>query len=143
MSTTPLSATRREVLAGAAAVGAISMLSGTAHAETGSDAIHPFTFHAPEAELDELRRRIAAMRWPEKEIVADHSQGVPLATMQKLADYWATEYDWRKVEAKLNALPNFITEIGWTFISFTFVRNMKMPCRSSLRMDGPARSSSS
>ena len=66
----------------------------------------------------------------EKETVADQSQGVQLATMQKLAHYWATDYDWRKVEAKLNALPQFITEIdGLTFISFTFVRNMKMRCR--------------
>ncbi len=72
------------------------------------NAIRPFQVNVPEAELTELRRRINATRWPEKELVSDHSQGVPLATMQKLARYWATEHDWRKVEARLNALPNFI-----------------------------------
>ena len=72
--------------------------------------IRPFTFNAPQAKLDELRRRIAATQWPEKETVADQSQGVPLATMQELARYWATDYDWRKAEAKLNALPQFMTD---------------------------------
>src|SRR4051812_13501342 len=78
---------------------------------TDKGAIRPFQVNVPEAELAELRRRINATRWPENETVADFSQGVPLATMQKLARYWAGEYDWRKVEARLNALPNFITEI--------------------------------
>ena len=64
-------------------------------------ALRPFEVNIPEAELVELRKRINATRWPEKEPVADHSQGVPLATMQKLAHYWATDYDWRKVEARL------------------------------------------
>jgi pimeloyl-ACP methyl ester carboxylesterase len=85
--------------------------------------IRPFTFHAPQAELDDLRRRILATRWPEKETVADDSQGVRLATIQELARYWATEYDWRKVEAKLNALPNFITEIDGLDIHFIHVRS--------------------
>lgn len=88
-----------------------------------SDIIRPFKYHAPQAELDELRRRILATRWPEKEPVADHSQGVPLATMRKIARYWATEYDWRKMEAKLNALPNFITEIDGLDIHFIHVRS--------------------
>lgn len=88
-----------------------------------SDTIRPFKYHAPQAELDELRRRILATRWPEKEPVADHSQGVPLATMRKIARYWATEYDWRKMEAKLNALPNFITEIDGLDIHFIHVRS--------------------
>ncbi len=93
--------------------------------QTGSDktAIRPFRVDVPEAELAELRKRINATRWPEKETVADHSQGVPLATMQKLARYWATEYDWRKVEARLNALPNFITEIDGLDIHFIHVRS--------------------
>ena len=78
---------------------------------TNADAIRPFTYHASQAELDDLRRRILAARLPEKEPVSDFSQGVPLATVQKLARYWATEYDWRKVEARLNAVPNFIAEI--------------------------------
>jgi hypothetical protein len=81
--------------------------------QTGSDktAIRPFRVNVPEAELTEMRRRINATKWPERETVADASQGVQLATIQKLARYWATEYDWRKCEAKLNALPNFMTEI--------------------------------
>jgi pimeloyl-ACP methyl ester carboxylesterase len=90
---------------------------------TKSDALRPFTYHAPQAELDELRRRVAATRLPEKEPFADHSLGVPLATVQKLARYWASEYDWRKVEARLNALPNFITEIDGLDIHFIHVRS--------------------
>src|SRR5262245_8089942 len=66
----------------------------------GTPAVRPFRFEAPQAALDDLRRRIAATNWPERETVADASQGVPLATMQELARYWATDYDWRKVEAK-------------------------------------------
>src|ERR671920_83286 len=81
------------------------------------------TIDVPEEELDDLRRRILATRWPEKEPVADFSQGVPLATMQKLARYWATEYDWRKVEARLNALPQFVTEIDGLEIHFIHVRS--------------------
>src|SRR2546422_3155461 len=91
--------------------------------ETATDTIRPFQFHASDEDLAELKRRINATRWPERETVTDHSQGVPLATMQKLARYWATEYDWRKVEAKLNALPNFITEIDGLDIHFIHVRS--------------------
>jgi len=86
-------------------------------------AIRPFQVNVPEAELTDLRRRIVATRLPEKETVADFSQGVPLATVQKLASYWATEYDWRKVEARLNAVPNFITEIDGLDIHFIHVRS--------------------
>ena len=86
-------------------------------------AIRPFTIETPEADLEELRRRIAATRWPEKETVEDQSQGVPLATMQKLARYWTTEYDWRKVEAKLNSYPQFITNIDGLDIHFIHVRS--------------------
>ena len=86
-------------------------------------AIRPFEVNFPEAELVELRKRINATRWPEKEPVADDSQGVRLATMQKLARYWATEYDWRKVEARLNSYPNFITEIDGLDIHFIHVRS--------------------
>ena len=75
-------------------------------------AIRPFPkVNVPEAELTELRRRINATRWPERETVTDATQGVQLATTQALANYWAKEYDWRKVEARLNALPQFVTEI--------------------------------
>src|SRR5215207_3383056 len=85
--------------------------------------IRSFQVSIPDADLAELRRRIAAARFPEKETVADFSQGVPLATVQKLAEYWATTYDWRKVEAKLNALPQFITEIDGLDIHFIHVRS--------------------
>src|SRR5215203_5896315 len=86
-------------------------------------AIRPFTIETPEADLDDLRARIAATRWPEKETVEDFSQGVQLATMQKLARYWAEEYDWRKCEEKLKALPHFITEIDGLDIHFIHVRS--------------------
>ena len=90
---------------------------------TDKTAIRPFRVNIPEAELTELRRRITAARLPDKEPVADFSQGVPLATIEKLATYWATEYDWRKVEARLNAVPNFITEIDGLDIHFIHVRS--------------------
>ena len=86
-------------------------------------AIRPFRFEASDADLIELRRRIAATRWPEKETVGDDTQGVQLATIQALARYWATDYDWRKVEARLNALPQFITEIDGLDIHFIHVRS--------------------
>jgi pimeloyl-ACP methyl ester carboxylesterase len=86
-------------------------------------AIRPFHVNFPEAELTELRRRINATKWPERETVPDASQGVQLATIQALARYWGTEYDWRKVEARLNALPQFITEIDGLDIHFIHVRS--------------------
>jgi pimeloyl-ACP methyl ester carboxylesterase len=86
-------------------------------------AIRPFRVNVPEADLTELRRRISATRWPERETVADESQGVQLATIQKLARYWATDYDWRKFEARLNALPQFTTEIDGLDIHFIHVRS--------------------
>jgi pimeloyl-ACP methyl ester carboxylesterase len=89
----------------------------------GDAAIRPFRVNFSDAELDDLRKRILATRFPEKETVADFSQGVPLATVQKLARYWATEYDWRKVEARLNAVPNFLTEIDGLDIHFIHVRS--------------------
>src|SRR4249920_3002054 len=88
-----------------------------------SAAIRPFQVNVPEADLIDLRRRIVATRLPEKETVGDFTQGVPLATVQKLARYWATEYDWRKVEARLNAVPNFSTEIDGLDIHFIHVRS--------------------
>src|SRR6202790_3064554 len=87
------------------------------------NAIRPFQVNVPEAELTELRRRINATKWPERETVTDQSQGVQLATIQSLARYWATEYDWRKIEAKLKALPQFITEIDGLDIHFIHVRS--------------------
>ena len=94
-----------------------------AHTGTDQAVTRPFQVNVPEAELIELRRRITATRFPEKEPVADPSQGVQLATVQKLANYWATEYDWRKVETKLQALPQFITEIDGLDIHFIHVRS--------------------
>jgi pimeloyl-ACP methyl ester carboxylesterase len=85
--------------------------------------IRPFQVNVPETDLTELRRRISATRFPEKETVADFSQGVPLATVKKLADYWATTYDWRTAEKRLNAVPNFITEIDGLDIHFIHVRS--------------------
>src|SRR5260370_38283966 len=90
---------------------------------TDKTAIRPFRVNVPEAELTELRRRIKATRWPERETVADASQGVQLATTQALARYWATEYDWRKIEAKMSALPQFITDIDGLEIHFIHVRS--------------------
>ncbi len=90
---------------------------------TDKNAIRPFRVNIPEAELTELRRRINATKWPERETVTDASQGVQLATIQKLARYWGTDYDWRKCEAKLNALPQFITEIDGLDIHFIHVRS--------------------
>src|SRR5918993_807912 len=91
-------------------------------AETATD-IRPFRVEIPEEELAELRRRIEATRWPSKELVEDRSQGVQLTTLQELARYWATDYDWRRCEAKLNALPQFTTEIDGVAIHFIHVRS--------------------
>ena len=88
-----------------------------------SEAIRPFHIEFPEADLVDLRRRINATKWSDRETVTDQSQGVQLATMQKVADYWATDYDWRKCEAKLNGYPNFITEIDGLDIHFMHIRS--------------------
>jgi pimeloyl-ACP methyl ester carboxylesterase len=98
-------------------------MSTQASAAADSTAIHPFSANFPQEEITELRRRIAATRWPERETVNDQSQGVRLATIQQLAHYWQTGYDWRNVEARLNALPQFITEIDGLDIHFIHVRS--------------------
>src|SRR5918996_5068597 len=99
-------------------------LTGAAGSEAADQtALRPFRVEVPEADLTELRRRINATQWPDREPVTDQSQGVQLATIQKLARYWATDYDWRKVEAKLQALPQFITEIDGLDIHFIHVRS--------------------
>jgi pimeloyl-ACP methyl ester carboxylesterase len=90
---------------------------------TDNTAIRPFRVEVPEAELIELRRRVNATRWPDRETVRDQTQGVQLATVQALARYWATEYDWRTCEARLNDLPQFITEIDGLDIHFIHVRS--------------------
>jgi pimeloyl-ACP methyl ester carboxylesterase len=141
MRAPPTLATRRGFLATSAAAGAVNLLhhnsaaardalagpiskdGDAAMATPDNTAIRPFSFHAPEEALVDLRRRINATKWPEREQVGDASQGVQLDTVQKLARYWATEHDWRKAEARLNALPNFITEIDGLDIHFIHVRS--------------------
>ena len=95
---------------GVAAAGAASLLPLPAIAAAPSDALRPFTVDVSVADLDDLRRRVASTRWPDKETVSDATQGVQLATIQKLAAYWATEYEWSKMQARLDALPQFITD---------------------------------
>jgi pimeloyl-ACP methyl ester carboxylesterase len=107
--------------AGLLACGLVALSSLGYSAEDLS--IRPFKVQIPQAKVDDLRRRILATQWPERETVADSSQGVPLATMRELAKYWATAYDWRKAEARLNALPQFVTEIDGLDIHFIHVRS--------------------
>ena len=118
---------RRQLLSnaamGIAAVSAASILPAFRAHAAASDDIRPFRIHFPEEALVDLRRRVSATKWPSQETVKDPSQGVQFATMQKLARYWATEYDWRKVEARLNAYPQFITEIDGLDIHFLHVRS--------------------
>jgi pimeloyl-ACP methyl ester carboxylesterase len=99
------------------------MTQGTPLTGSGEADIRPFRVNVPEAHLADLRRRIAATKWPERETVADASQGVQLATMRALAGYWATEYDWRKCEARLNAVPQFTTEIDGLDVHFIHARS--------------------
>src|SRR5690242_4989005 len=119
---------RRGLLATSAAAGVVlgaradSSLAPSI-AGGGHDTVRPFRKTFPDSDLIELRRRVSATRWPDRETVADASQGVQLATIQKLARYWGTEYDWRKVEAKLNALPQFITKIDGLDIHFIHARS--------------------
>ncbi len=120
--------TRRAVLAGSAAVGiGLAVTAEPAGAEAqasgSSGAIRPFRVSFPDEELSDLRRRVQTTRWPQRENVPDDSQGLQLATMQALARYWATDYDWRPCEARLNALPNFVTEIDGLDIHFIHVRS--------------------
>jgi len=108
------------VFAASAAGGAARVLPSSA---TDPNAIRPFRFTASKEAIDDLRRRVNATKWPERETVTDASQGVQLATIQALARYWGTEYDWRKCEARLMALPNYITEIDGLDIHFIHVRS--------------------
>ena len=98
-------------------------MSNSAEGSPGATAIRPFTVEIPEAEIEALRTRLGAARWPSRELVDDRSQGVQLATIQELARYWATDYDWRKCEARLNALPQFKTEIDGVDIHFIHVKS--------------------
>jgi hypothetical protein len=111
---------------------------------SSNDSIRPFQIDIPEESLQELRRRVAVTRWPDRETVSDRSQGAQLAKVQELVDYWATDYDWRKLEAKLNALPQFITEIDGLDIHFFHVRSPHANALPLIMTHGwPGRSSSS
>ncbi|MFC5755688.1 epoxide hydrolase family protein [Rhizobium sp. GCM10022189] len=114
--------TRRTLLAAATAVGAVGMLPGTLTASTTSPDIKPFKFSATDEQLRDLQRRVEATRWPDRETVSDDTQGVRLDTIQKVAKYWRA-HDWRKVEARLNSFPQFITEIDGLDIYFIHVRS--------------------
>ena len=109
----------------AQAVSSADVGSPVSASRTGvqDEAIRPFKFHASEEALADLRRRIAATKWPSAELVNDASQGVQLTTMRELARYWETDYDWRKVEKRLNALPQFVTTIDGVDIHFIHVRS--------------------
>ncbi len=127
MVAVPSSPTRRTFLAvsgaAAATTAALGVLSTRSAAAAEGAAIRPFRIAVPEEALQDMRRRIVATRWPERETVADQTQGVQLAKIQPLVRYWGTDYDWRKAEAKLNALPQFITEIDGLDIQFAHVRS--------------------
>src|SRR5437660_3970582 len=104
-------------------IGSANAQSSKMSAAAEDNAVRPFRINVPEAALVELRSRVAATRWPEREIVNDQSQGVQLATVQKLANYWAKDYDWRKAEVKLNSYPQFTTTIDGVDIHFIHVRS--------------------
>ncbi|WOH67848.1 epoxide hydrolase [Bradyrhizobium sp. BWA-3-5] len=131
MSTKPVSEVidqdRRQFLSnaamGIAAAGTASIFPAFKSNAATSAEIRPFRVHFPEEALVDLRKRVKATKWPSQEIVKDATQGVQFATMQKLAGYWATDYDWRKIESKLNALPQFVTEIDGVDIHFIHVRS--------------------
>ena len=123
MSAISSSLSRRGFLASSAAVGAASLFPAAARAATQDGAIRPFRIDVPEEVLVDLRRRVLATRWPDRETVGDRSQGVQLAKLQELVRYWGTDYDWRKAEAKLNAFPQFMTTIDGLDIHFIHVRS--------------------
>jgi hypothetical protein len=138
MSAISSSPTWRNVLVTLAAAGAFALVllaapcdaqtatekeTPVAPSETTTAAIRPFRANVPDEALVDLRRRIAATRWPDRETVTDRSQGVQLATLQELVRYWGTDYDWRKAEAKLNALPQYVTTIDGMDIHFIHVRS--------------------
>jgi pimeloyl-ACP methyl ester carboxylesterase len=110
-------------IAAAVALALATLSPVTAAQSSAADAVRPFKVHIPQAALDDLRRRIAATRWPDRETVANQSQGVQLERLQALARYWGTDYDWRKLEAKLNGLPQFVTTIDGVDIHFIHVRS--------------------
>ncbi|MEA2818731.1 MAG: hypothetical protein QOJ86_735 [Bradyrhizobium sp.] len=140
MSTLSFWTSRRRLLGAAATAGVVGLMPAALRAAPAGDAIRPFRVNVPHADLDDLRRRVLATRWPANETVADQSQGVQLAKLQRLVRYWGTDYDWRKGEAKLNALPMFVTEIDGLDIQFIHVRSRHenaMPLIMSHGWPGP------
>jgi pimeloyl-ACP methyl ester carboxylesterase len=117
------SSTRRNVLFLSTAAAAVGLWPAHFAAKADDSAIRPFTIHVADDQLTDLRRRIAATRWPDRETVTDQSQGAQLAKFQELVRYWGTDYDWRKIEIKLNALPQFTTAIDGVDIHFIHVRS--------------------
>src|SRR5438094_4090708 len=117
------SSTRRNILAVSATAGVLSILPAYFVLAADDNTVRSFKINVPEEQLVDLRRRIAATRWPDKETVADQSQGVQLARLQELVRYCGTDYDWRKAEARLNALPQFTTNIDGVDIHFIHVRS--------------------
>jgi pimeloyl-ACP methyl ester carboxylesterase len=118
------SAARRAFLAASAAAGTMTLVPSQLAAAGAEPAIRTFRISVPEEAVVDLRERIAATRWPDRETVRDQSQGLPLAAMQDLARHWRTDYDWRKIETRLNALPQFVTEIDGLDIHFIHVRSL-------------------
>lgn len=123
MSSAPYAPGRRSLLAATAAAAASGLLPAASGAAAEDGAIRPLRIGFPDEALTDLRRRLAATRWPDKETVGDQIQGVPLAMLQDLVRHWQTGYDWRRVEARLNALPNYVTEIDGVDIHFIHVRS--------------------
>ena len=115
--------TRRHLLTGSAALASVGLLPGVAHSADEAKEIRPFRIDVPDAGLTDLRRRLADTRFPDREITADQSQGARLETIQRLVRYWATDYDWRTIETRLNALPQYVTEIDGLDIQFAHVRS--------------------
>src|SRR5258705_2713544 len=140
MSTLSFWTSRRRLLGAAATAGVVGLMPAALRAAPAGDAIRPFCVNVPHPDLDDLRRRVLATRWPAKETVADQSQGVQLAKLQRPVPYLGTAYDWRKGEAKLNALPMFVTEIDGLDIQFIHVRSRHenaMPLIMSHGWPGP------
>src|SRR5215472_5176724 len=117
------SSTRRDILAISATAGVLSILPAYFVLAADDNTIRSFKINVPEEQVVDLRRRIVATRWPDRETVNDQSQGVQLAKLEKLVRYWGTDYDWRKAEAKLNALPQFVTTIDGVDIHFIHVKS--------------------
>jgi hypothetical protein len=124
MTSIPFALSRRALLTTAVVAGAVGALpSAVLAASTAGSGIRPFRVDVPQAQIDDLKRRLSATRWPEKETVDDQSQGVQLAKLAPLVRYWSTDYDWRKAEARLNAIPQFITTIDGLEIQFAHIRS--------------------